>query len=537
MAARRHDHSNDEEYFSLDDYVVKSPLIFVGEVEKVEKGHIAPPKTRLWDVPMLQDEATVGTVKVLRVLKGRYLENHVRIGSGLVHHHTMCSIGHLHFDVGQQSLFVLPSYPKNGEVAAMLFENMLPLTDIAKIESRIARAKAFRDAYLIELQKEQPKVYAAAVQFADEMRQAATTWPQDDMDSAVPAGWYKTGFRDLEQKVAKVDVEVIRAALAIDWLAEDPVPWSRKDVWNDIVKKINASRTTEIDESQNRWIRKTLTRAAVENEYIDKYIDALKRANRHGFMGFPFVPSSDYEFFRHRPLTAQALTTDFILRCQGYFQEIELGVCRKDSKWALLPCLQPNRIKQYVAALYGDENEELRSYAQTIIGRVPGTAFVDLVLNDMGIEGHERAWKALDHPDCPKETAPRLAAMIDLASKRSGNYGAVQLWGLLRRGECFEQICIEKAMDTLEHAEKEEKAASTRATAKDNDRKSPAEFRLEEENRIRQKLIDTLHAYLAAAKASREEQPKRPSLSTAEYRRWFKEHPLPPKEDVDTEGN
>ena len=75
-------------------------------------------------------------------------------------------------------IFILPAFPKNGEAAILWGLSMRPLTDTPMVESRIARSIVYRDAYLNKLRKERPKVYAAAVAFAQEMRTASEKWPE-----------------------------------------------------------------------------------------------------------------------------------------------------------------------------------------------------------------------------------------------------------------------------------------------------------------------------------------------------------------------
>jgi hypothetical protein len=123
-------------------------------------------------------------------------------------------------------------------------------------------------------------------------------------------------------------------------------------------------------------------------------------------------------------------------------------------------------------------------------------------------EDHVSAWMALAHWQHPKDTQTRLAAMIDDGAKRYTPWGVEAMWHALRQGECFEPVCVDKALAALE-VQEQKPAAKKGKAEKDT------------ENEL---ITEALQEYLAAAKVHRE-YAKPAKSSAAEYRQWFKEHP------------
>lgn len=154
------------EYRSPDWQVAHSPLVIIGKVEKVEKGKVANAEQErgLWSKNLNKHEPkpSIATVRIMRILKGNYPKTHVRIGSGPIR---SCAFHEVHcsFHVGDQWVCILPSYPRDGAVALLWGGSVRSLRETEMVESQVARAIAYRDTYLNELQRENPKVHAAAV--------------------------------------------------------------------------------------------------------------------------------------------------------------------------------------------------------------------------------------------------------------------------------------------------------------------------------------------------------------------------------------
>jgi hypothetical protein len=364
-------------YRGADWQVGNSPLILIGTIEKVEAGKVA--NVERYRAPFDSSgeshatPPTIATVRIMRILKGKYADAHIRIGSGPIH--SACDVDWFYtFKVGEQKIFILPYYPVEREVAVEWAGSIRELADTSMIESRIHRAVTFRDAYLADLQREQPKVYAAGMRLAEEIRNAAKTWPDDDRDAKTGerSAACKKALAALQEKLSKEDVEAIRAALAVDWLADDSGQWWRKWLWREALSKTEALQLQKVKAAENQWIRKTLAAAGVEKEHIDKYLASLSKSQWRGVLCFPHETPTDWGFFHHdRAVDAEILTTDLILRCQSYDRCAMLHAYAGALDASVLANIDPKRAKPWVDSLYRNDDGRLRWIAEQIIKQIP----------------------------------------------------------------------------------------------------------------------------------------------------------------------
>ncbi len=531
------------EYRSPDWQVANSPLIIVGQIEKIEDGKVAnAPKA--YDVPQPPPiKPTIATVRITRILKGHYSDTHLRIGSGPIRN---CAIYEVHyaFSVGKQMIFILPQSPQNGEVALSWGSSMRPATDTGMVESRIARSIVYRDAYLNKVQKEQPAVYAAAVKFADGMRKSSETWPDptfvekgkkgvpvtmDEMvakrDQDATLEWeFSDQFQNAYDAVLKTllttDIDVIRTAHAIEWLNHETTPWWDRQIWTLAIASAARAREQAVASHERTRISNTLKELGVEQNHIDAYRAAINGPDT--FLDWSsFPPQLPFADFKAK----DTRTTHFILQYFAY----DRGAMVADYavEYRKLADLDPTRVSHLIQALYNDDDEQLRYAAIAAIMQIPGNDFVELVLDDILYKGRYDSWHYLTHPDDPKETARRLGAMIGQASKTLKPEALVCLWTSLRKAECFEPICIEKAMAALDQIEK---SAAKSDTAKQNGSRKADDGGVASENDKREDIALALQDYLAAAKLHRELS-KGQRLPIVELRQWFNDHPESPMKE------
>ena len=434
------------EYRSPDYQVANSPLIVIGEIEKIEDGKVSNAQIAS-DVPdPPPTKPTVATVRIVRLLKGRYSGTHLRIGSGPIRN---CAFYEVHeaFQKGRQMIFILPAYPnKKGEIALLWGSSMRPLTDMQMVETRIARSIVYRDAYLSKLEKERPKIYAAAVAFAKEMRESSKKWPEmtfagkggatitaeemaaSDEDRSTHAfefsREYTLACRAIALRIAETDIEVIRAANAIEWLGQEEQPWWDRYIWKLVMNELAIPRESSVTGYERNRVREMLTGLGVEKRHIDTYMAAARgRDTFSAWFSFPLqLPYADFD--------KETQSTHFILQCAAYDRGAMFAdyAIHQDN----LANLDPARVGYLIKAMYHDDDENLRSVAESAIFQIRGTAFVDVVLDDIVYNGQVSAWYCLIHDKDSKETTTRLAAMIDLASKRLKPSGVTQLWNNLR---------------------------------------------------------------------------------------------------------
>lgn len=464
------------EYRSPDYLVGASPLIVIGTVEKVKE---LPVKERRGEEGA--DRPSEATVRISRILKGRFEESRVRVGSGPVE---SCSPEEVHytFHVGQKAIFILPTFPAEGKSTLERAGSLLDLDKLPMVEARILRARAYREEYLEGARKESPTAYKAGLALALEMRVASLLWP-------VKAG---EDLRDaIVGRMMKVEIDAIRVALAADWLDEGASPWWRQEVWERAAAEIARNRSGELERAERARVKEVLKSAGVDAERIGRYVEALTRTDLERNLEFP--PDAPYA----QDLSdRERLTTDFIVGYHSYDRGrmfVTYGM-----RFDLLAGLDPERVSEILPGLYGSDDDRLRLLAVRAIERIPGKAFVGLILDRLRVEPN--AWHALRNQKDPKETDKRLAALVKQAEDSLTTYGIARTWEQLRKGECFEDAVVFGTIRLLESL-KEAKPAETVPRV-------------------------ALLRYLSAAMAARKgEGPA--ELSTAEYRAWFRSHPAP----------
>jgi hypothetical protein len=509
-------------YRSPEWQVANCPLIVIGEVEKIEPGLAGKfaGRSGFGEREGGSDKETpptVATVRILRILKGRYPDARIRIGSGPIP--TCGGDVHVRFEVGERRIFLLPFDPKDGASALHFGGSVLPLTETSLIESRIARAIAYRAAYLADLEKEKPKRYAAAQELARSLRAESKTWPLPTYDKKTGdyTSEFKSAIKRLQERLSPYSVETIIAAQAVDWLNDELNIWWRHQLWDRAIRDVCEARQKQAAAFQRQWVRKTLTAAGVERQQIDAYLKAARDEIGRAVLTFPPRLPFLWNSLRGKH-DGPVLTTDFILHYYAYDRGGMLVAYAPDFSAAVLADLDMRRVKPLVASLYQSDGERLRWLAQQAIGYTSGTGCVDIVLDDLVNLGHEWAWRVLEHRRQPKATAARLAALIDLGSREYTVWRQQAMWRALQRGECFHEACLEKALAALGQLE------AAAATPKSKNAKAS------EASDERQELAKAVREYLAAAKASREGA--KPATMTADaYRQWFKAHPAKKVED------
>jgi hypothetical protein len=360
-------------YCGPDWQVGNSPLILIGTIEKVAPGRIVGAYKYRDPFESGGGEShetapTIASVRITRILKGKYADRHIRIGGGPINN--CCDADWFYtFKSGEQKVFILPYFPVGREVELEWSGSMRELTDTSMIETRVARAKAFRDAYLADLRREQPKLYAAGMRLAEQLRKDAKAWPEEKYDKQGKEDFAKA-LKELQGRLATVEVEAIRAALALEWLADDSGYWWRKSLWCEAVSNMEASRAKEIGTAEYLWIRKTLASAGIEQEHIGKYLAAVQKGNRRGLLCFPPQAPTDWSFF-HRDYEGgeEILSTDFILRYHSYDRGAMLHAYAGTLDSSVLANVDGKRVKPWVISLLNNDDERLRWVAERIVAQ------------------------------------------------------------------------------------------------------------------------------------------------------------------------
>jgi hypothetical protein len=467
---------------------------------------------------------------VLRVIKGSYEANDISIGSGPI---DSCAPWPVHcgFSKGSAYVFVLPSLPAEGKVALRYGGSLLDIKRTEAIEAELGRARAFKAAYLARTRKEKPETHSRAVALDRRLAKASKDWPgltptkrkvpaagtgqtpaddtgllrleglREDMVSYKEGEDFKAAKRALVRELRTTDLETMEVALAMNWLSDDRDAWPKKLLWENALRDLTGERRGDLVKYNRARVREELGRAGIGKKHIDEYLATVPKGDLDGPPAFPFC--APYPFHERK---SDARTTEFILHYHC-FDRGEMFVSY-GMQFEVLGTLDPERVKTIIPAMYGSVDRQLHLVAYRAIERMPGTAFVGFVLDEL-LDDDPHAWRCLVHPKDNSQTEQRLRELIQSGRTDLPEWRLAHLWYRLERGLCFEQVAIDEAISRLASLEEKGKPEGAR----------------EEKQEDAARLREALHHYLAAAMRSREKDSEK-QPSAAEYRSWFKTHPV-----------
>jgi hypothetical protein len=484
-------------YRSPDFLVADSPLIFIGTVENV---HEIPRDKKHKGLGFPTDASEAGPsqaiVRIGKMLKGSYDQATVKVVSGPL---SSCAPYPVHytFTKGWQGVFILTDYPNDGRSALLYGGCLLSLKDIPVVENRLARARDFKARYVAELAKESPKVLAAGKALADKLQSECSKWPVRTLNQYAMLEEdevFKAALKNFVAKLSEIDIAVIQAAMAFDWPCDRPDCWSKHELFTRVIYEMCPKRKVAIKKFARARVRKQLARAGIEKKYADRFLENLADSDLSREVHFPDVPPYAYR----KKIDPSDLTTEFILRYHAYDRGSMFTAYGMD--FDRLSKLDAKRAKAEVAAMLGSDDQRLQTVAFRVIERVPGTEFVDLIVDEL-LYGKPGNWGALIMKKKPKQTDRRLKAMIKIAKEKFTGWGFMHFWSVLVRGECFKQVVVDEAIKLLAEAEK----------AAEDDKQAKA-------------LAGSLHDYLNAAMQHRRAKEVK-QLSVKEYKGFFKKNP------------
>jgi len=151
--------------------------------------------------------------------------------------------------------------------------------------------------------------------------------------------------------------------------------------------------------------------------------------------------------------------------------------------------IEAARLREIVPALLASRDDKQQWVGAWIIQNSPGNAFIEEALRAITSDA-PWVWKFLAHWKEDDALRARLEALLDLAAERR----CTSIWPSLAKGNCFEEVVIDRAITRLADA------------------------------REGGELEDALRTYLDAARVARGGSSE--GLPTAEaYRAWFASHP------------
>lgn len=485
------------EYRSIDWQIARSRLVVLAEVIAIERDDEQKDRRRRL-AGGDHAEPTIATLRILRVFKGAYEHAEVRVRSGPIRSCAPYEV-HAKFSVGHRAIYILPGFPSDGVARLVWGGSVREATETGLVESTLARLQAYRENYLDQLRRGSPDTLKSANDLYDAMRKEFSVWPaatatiqphSERMEAETFSVNESENVADAERKLSATlkgrDLEAIRAAMALDWLSNDPVPWSRHPVWRAAVDRVVTARGKELEKIERQRILKLLEVAGLDKAKAKTLLDSGERPGRNETFEFP-PPTPNF--------LKTDITTDFIVRYFAPDRGMMVPAYAPNFSADILAGLDPERAKPYVAALYGCDDERLRWLACQAIAYGSSTQYSEILLEDVVEHGHVNAWGVLTHSKSPKLVQEKLSAMVEYGLKHYSEWGVDNMWNALRQGACFHPTVVERAIAFVEEREANGKG--------DDDNQNPA-----------------IHRYLAAAIATVDAKP--PSQRTAgEYRAWL----------------
>lgn len=431
------------EFRSVDWLVARSPLVFDGVVEEVQPLPVARSARR----PSSEDEQpSLAKVRIQRLLKGSWDEEFVLVRSGPVR---SCVPRNFHFTfrVGDRRLFIAPYYPQDGEFQVVWGRSVLPPTDVAVVEAKIAAAQHYARKYLAELRRDRPEDYREAATLAQLMHRESHNWaPVRYVSHSVNCGYVYAGDSAAEGKlIAALVAELsqhsllaIRGAAAFDWQREGPLPWPQHPIWEAAIEQVSGQRQGELAELERKYAARILKQAGMTAAEIERALVAFADENRFT-IGFP--PRLAYG----RDLD---VTTSFVLAFHHADQGMMVPAFAGNFSTESLQQLNAARVKRMVLDLCSSDQERLRWLGWRAIAEVLGDAFADVVYDDMVSGKHYGTWRALVVEN-QATTQVRLAALLAEAERRHSDGPEPMFWSSLLDGTCFEKVFVDRAIELL----------------------------------------------------------------------------------------
>ena len=319
--------------------------------------------------------------------------------------------------------FLPAGYPERGEGSLSTNGTLLPMSHLELVEGVLCRGKLLRASYLDRVKQQTPQVYEAAQVLQRRFFAEAKSWPamatvygflvaeedkpRDEVERENAA--YQKTTRALVEAICQCDVATLRAALAIDWLNDEPQAFGRKEIWRHAVRE--AAHGKEVCDSERDELRLILRQAGVGDPLIEQYLKSVPDDALQTGVGFPINAPDPWNYGSK---TGDILTTDFILRYHcfdrgGMFPAYGMGFDQ-------LKSLKPARLGEVLPAMLGSKDEQLSLVAHRAIERLPGTEFVRL-LSERAWDGDSYALQALVVKSDREATNLRFKALLDLAPK------------------------------------------------------------------------------------------------------------------------
>ena len=453
------------EYRSPDWEAAHAPVIFIGTVEKVEDAKPEELDAQGFLHGLLgggkdEPKPTVATVKITRMIKGNLDVKTIKVYSGPL---ASCAPYDVHytFTAGKSYVFCPDHLDAKGNAQMAGYGRMHSLSDVELIESCWNRAQVFQKAFIDAARKEHPEEFKKAQALLTAVAKQSKTWPDypnllrkegEKPDAEAEKAALEKYDKELDDAVDKLtktigdaSLETLRICMSLDWLTNTARPGH--SIWTRFTQNLENGKPNDFAEYEQARITKDLQALGFDAKQIKTYLAHFEVRDFRSPFGFPAEPPSPWG---NKEWEGDSLTTDFIYRYTSYDRGAMFPAY--GMSWEVLAKLDPQKVKNVIEEMYASRDEQLRLVAYRAIERIPGTEFVDLIISRMYDDPF--AWQALVAEKDQAETDKRLGALIQKVMQEPEWYWTISLWGVLKRGQCFETVCLDKAVDLLEQEEK-----------------------------------------------------------------------------------
>lgn len=426
----------------------------------------------------------VATVRVMRVLKGVWGGQDLRIGSGPIDSCSMSPV-HFRFTVGEKAIFLLSEPITDNRTVLRYGGSFCELIQTEAIMACLDRCMAWRQAWLDEMQRDRPQDLAAVDdletalhRFAHDRRlvrdriiaerkRIEATIPMIAAPTAAdPAGMemdqgrmspdQEASYRKWRESIDAADAAGIKALVPIlnvpprilytlacrNWPSPSPAQRDDLDMWGSLANDALVSREAEMLRFHKELLRPRLTRAGVSDADLQAYM-ASAVASEYG--RFPWFPLGSLNL-RTPPEGSKTdpgiETTDAIAMAEDWNRGtlfMAYGMCRKE-----LARLDPERLALIVPRLCGSLDEDARNIGFKMAEYLPGTRFVSLLAECM-IDDHPSAWKWIGNDDDPVLNKERFSVLVAWVQKQNP-WRRQAFWNALIATDGFRPELIDAAI-------------------------------------------------------------------------------------------
>ena len=232
-------------------------------------------------------------------------------------------------------------------------------------------------------------------------------------------------------ELSKMDVEVLVALEALDWLTPALVSWREHEVWYEIGRGLTKKTATKIADYNRRLARQLMEDAGIDPPHIERYLAGMKDSHEIYEFGFPL------QLPRPEGNDGDLETTWFIVEARGHRRAevyIQYGMAQRET----MSKLDPKRLGAIIPRIVGQPGGSKNAgWLGRAIEWMPGANFVDLVLAST-VDERPNAWLVSRKRRGCRVDDGQVREVCQADQRNIHALGArANCWRTLRSTECF----------------------------------------------------------------------------------------------------